>query len=230
MHMHYADMRGVYCPVPRQAKHGGTVVASTTPSGSTVMFGQAGLPWFEFRVERRLRELKREYDPTNPVHTIKVQLSTIGAANQVLQKVILSGLVSLKHVHPSIVNYYSRKQLNANSSQPLSPLRRTDPHEAGATAAASELVPPTSPILCSMVGAQEPFDQAKMQCLPAPRSLHVPRRAVKHSRLRSFKAPSKAKHTQRSYRLSSDAAARPGAARLVCLTLHEVNSNSSTHE
>ena len=57
MHMHFEDMREVFCPIARTVKQGGGIAATTSPR-STAMFGKPGLPWFEFRLERRLRELK----------------------------------------------------------------------------------------------------------------------------------------------------------------------------
>ena len=184
MHMHYEDMREAYCPV-RTNTQGRTTIASTTPSGSTAMYGQPGLPWFEFRVERQLRELKDEFDPGNAAHTIKVQLATRGAAQKLWQQIIAPGLIPFRHLHPQCARHIATKRHNLSSS-------RAAPDIAGASQR-EHTAPGISPILHSAASGAKEVPPSIMATQPSTRAaLHAPRASVKHTRLRSFRAASAA--------------------------------------
>ncbi len=194
MHMHYEDMREVFCPRPVRAMNGGTVISTTTPTDSTAMFGQAGLPWFEFRVERRLRELKGEYDPTNHKHTIKLQLATKGAPGRIWDQIITPGYISSLQLHPACT-----KRLRLGEER--GSLAKSAEHEASCTVhgtsprrhAHHSRVPSVSPIKRAPDALQAARNDAEHRKESTNSALNEPKASRRHLRLPSYRSASAAR-------------------------------------
>ena len=135
MVMWYADMTDFTSPAP----------GSTANAAAPVHMGASGLPWLTFRIPHRLREFKRDYDPTNAAHCVAVQLATPGGVRLLWDSVLEAGLLPPHSLSPGTSAALGRKQSHRGRSlrvspatkapqqPPLSPLvqpnKRADLHE-----------------------------------------------------------------------------------------------------